>query len=541
MAKRPSPMKGGAATADPEDTGTFASLQKLRELSANMRATMPELQEGGDKPKGKGKGLPAAKGAKPRQTGLPFSPPVATGDKQAGGPLVDGGDAPVQYSDIQAKYEMLMSDYESLMADAKKRQESYVRREVQFKSQIERMKELLEKAVLNRGGSEVGMPRIRQLHTKIQDSLADMKNRTQRIIEEHEKDMLRQFRVRLFDVEEKLKKEHTKKDDTSGLSQDWAEKTQKLSKDLDKYREEAVRLDRLNELLLKENNRLKSTTKTQEDDREFLLRQMVGLKKENGRLRKELEKAATSSMRVFLSPEKSNKAGGTPGPSSNNGAQHSVSWGAPTTLDDESHARSGSKSGGLSLARPAEAEVKRLNEVIKRLRRLLDSERKSLREVRSSHVHSLASRTELESLLRDAVDEVRAEVALRRAEALKPGGEDEPSALSREGRERVLELMLSKERVLTLLYDKTFPPRSSLSTFGGSAALTAMDDPVRAGGQSILDYMPELHDGPDDETWGDDEDDEAWDEALSAKFERSIGAGAGAEKPDGEPQETTTD
>lgn len=114
--------------------------------------------------------------------------------------------------------------------------------------------------------------------------------------------MLRQFRVRLFDVEDRLKKEHTKRDDGTGMSKDWLEKAQRLSKDLDRYREEAVRLDRQNEILLRENNRLKSAAKTHDDDRDFLLRQIVGLKKENARLKKELEKAATSSMRAFLSP-----------------------------------------------------------------------------------------------------------------------------------------------------------------------------------------------------------------------------------------------
>lgn len=42
--------------------------------------------------------------------------------------------------------------------------------------------------------------------------------------------------------------------------------------------------------------------------------------------------------------------------------------------------------------------------------------------------------------------------------------------LTKAEREKILEVLLSQERVLTLLYDKTFPPRqSSQSVVGGGA------------------------------------------------------------------------
>jgi len=40
----------------------------------------------------------------------------------------------------------------------------------------------------------------------------------------------------------------------------------------------------------------------------------------------------------------------------------------------------------------------------------------------------------------------------------KKGGVDE-LGLTSEDREKIIEVLLSQERVLTLLYDKTFPPR----------------------------------------------------------------------------------
>ncbi len=54
------------------------------------------------------------------------------------------------------------------------------------------------------------------------------------------------------------------------------------------------------EQLSNENQRLKTQAKCQEDDREFLVRQIVALKKENSRLHKDVEKAALSSLKSAL-------------------------------------------------------------------------------------------------------------------------------------------------------------------------------------------------------------------------------------------------
>ena len=90
----------------------------------------------------------------------------------------------------------------------------------------------------------------------------------------------------------------------------------------------------------------------------------------------------------------------------------------------------------------------------------------------------IQSRAELERLLRLCVEDVKNEIAKKRAEnrvlmhsklylncvfliyagLKKKGGVDE-LGLTSEDREKIIEVLLSQERVLTLLYDKTFPPR----------------------------------------------------------------------------------
>ena len=129
----------------------------------------------------------------------------------------------------------------------------------------------------------------------------------------------------------------------------------------------------------------------------------------------------------------------------------------------------------------AESE-ERYREVVARLKRLLDVERRNLRAVRAAHAKDLQSRTELETLLRACVDDVRKEIAAQRAGG--GGGAGGSPAKDKVGvddlahseRERVLELLLSQERVVALLYERTFPPRTEEQAAAAAAIMEGADD-----------------------------------------------------------------
>lgn len=72
-----------------------------------------------------------------------------------------------------------------------------------------------------------------------------------------------------------LEREKNRKD---GGDSAWIERTRQTEAELDWAKEMADRLDRVNQGLSRENLRLKSQFKSQEDDRKFLIKQLVAIK-----------------------------------------------------------------------------------------------------------------------------------------------------------------------------------------------------------------------------------------------------------------------
>lgn len=126
-----------------------------------------------------------------------------------------------------------------------------------------------------------------------------------------------------------------------------------------------------------------------------------------------------------------------------------------------------------------------------RLKRLLTEERKNLSILRNNYSQELKNRTEMELLLRQCVEDVRQEISRRyvnegtiinsnsntNSTDLVKLYINNPSLIPVENflqndRERVLELLLSQERVVSLIYSKTFPINntSNISTNNHSAS-----------------------------------------------------------------------
>ena len=108
--------------------------------------------------------LPQASGATGRRGTLRGSIAMPDGS-------VMGKDELIQkHLEVQERFEALQPINSRLMKDLKKKKESYVRREVFYKSQISHIKGVLEKTVLCRGGNESSKPAIDRMHAQVSSS-----------------------------------------------------------------------------------------------------------------------------------------------------------------------------------------------------------------------------------------------------------------------------------------------------------------------------------------------------------------------------------
>ncbi|EEY54341.1 uncharacterized protein PITG_07957 [Phytophthora infestans T30-4] len=282
-----------------------------------------------------------------------------------------------------------------------------------------------------------------------------------------EKDLLRAFRARLYSVQEELESEKNKTDDGASA---WIEKSKQLETEVEWTKELADRLDRLNQSLTRENQRLKTQFSTQENDREFLVKQLVTVKKDNVSLRTELE-----GLRQQLDQLRES---GQPQQQQNH--HHSQSQALFATASASSLPKVHYRDSATSLAmaqRPNTAGVttltmasdsdNRYKEIIKRLKRLLEVERRNLQQVRTAYKLELQNHTELEMVIKECVQDIRGEIVhVSQLPLVMPShssgsllgspqhGRQSERRMSSSERQRLVEKLLEKEQLLNLLTTK---------------------------------------------------------------------------------------
>ena len=410
---------------------------------------------------------------------------TTSGNKRTGARRFNGFETgnPVG-DDTAANSVALGNKITSLEKDLERRQESYVARERAYKTRIEELEEELKFQRQEKTGwmkSDAKMFKLKSMQGQIVKNVELVQDRTSRVLQEQERDLLRAFRARLFDVQTELEKEKSKKEDGAGA---WIERSRKLEAEVEWAKEVADRLERVNQTLMTDNSRLKSQFASQEEDRNFLIVQLVNVKKENAQLKAEYSaiESENATFQVQMKKMEDDLA-------ANMANRH----GNSKTLD------------GSNLAND-----ERYKEINARLRRLLSDERRALTHVRANYAQELRSRTEMEMLLRQCVDDVRKEIALKtvsmggprsnsRQQAVgTPGGARTGTgtagaatvpvaAFNQTDRERTLELLLSQERVISLIYAKTFPISGAPSSSSGHNRVSSALDAQHNGGDIITD------------------------------------------------------
>ncbi|GFR43352.1 hypothetical protein Agub_g4423, partial [Astrephomene gubernaculifera] len=338
-----------------------------------------------------------------------------------------------------------------LSSDNERRQESYMRREEELRGQVAALEDQLRVARGERAQHPVfgkAANNIRELHSQVVTQIEGLLDAQEAALRSEEHSTLRRFTTRLGELEAVVAAEKGRAPPPEEA--DSLDRVRALRQELDNMQAIAQVLDKKHGILADENARLRSQFKLQEEDREYLIKQTVALKKENAALRNQL--AAAVQEVTSLSQERDEllaavtAAGGTTGgPGGGFGlGGGSILTPSPRPLSSRSAAAGGGGggsstnrsgvSGSLSAAAAAAAagggsassshdaaaiaiKIQRYEDVIDSLKRLLESERRRTKQARAAHTLELQQRTWLQGVVRQCVEDVREKRKALEAEA----------------------------------------------------------------------------------------------------------------------------
>ena len=190
----------------------------------------------------------------------------------------------------------------------------------------------------------------------------------------------------------------------------------------------AHKIDDENKALIKKYSTLKADFDIQERDKELLMKELLLKKKENAALRSQVEQYEQLLNEVSKEIDHSQ-----PSPSQ------------PEPVPESASKLKTQKSDG---------DGRRLDSTVAHLNKVIAKEKSKVRELKNMYMREMGSKSELERILRKLVEDVRGSVV-----EMQKGRHSRRSSsgdLQTEEREQLMERLLANEKVLTLIYDKTF-------------------------------------------------------------------------------------
>jgi hypothetical protein len=364
------------------------------------------------------------------------------------------------YEETQERLRRVCNEKDEISLLAQQRQEAFLRSEEKYKDDMR----LLEVRLQTLGAEDRSrMEPLRNLHGNIQDTILSIQNKTARVLQDQERDLIRAFRARLADVTVELENERRRAESGSA---EWVARCRKLTEELEFLRDLTDKLTSENKSVLKDNRRFKRQMKTQEEDREFLIRQLVSVKKENARLRYSFDQlAAGTGAAAQIGPDQqqqqqlgatvssitgqpfsssrpalragtpvTDSAGNRPstatpfgGAQRSSRPQSAFAGGGSTRGSTASGSRPGTAALNVNYASTGslgsalnghgqtmdEDKESRYKSMLSKLQRQVEDGQKALRSLRTAHTAELASRNELQTFLRRCIDDVRQDMAER--------------------------------------------------------------------------------------------------------------------------------
>ena len=347
------------------------------------------------------------------QTGLPS----AKGKK----PATNTIDLENKILELEAEYENEKNKCEELKQAIQSRQERYVKREQEYRATVAEYEKKLNEGIAPKDPkffdtTSKNLEKITQYHSQILEKIGTVQHKTMVLLNEQEIEIVKDYNSLLSEKAKELDDEKKKDTDKGEMTQ----KESKLYEELEANKSKIDIIDNKNKFLTQKNSELKIKLKSHDQDKNILELQIGTLRQNNEKLKKNLEFYKNNSYQ-------------------------------PTVVIKEKNPRVKS-----AVSRVSDKEsTNQYQIIINKLKRMTELEQKNTRAARTAYARELEARNELENLMRQCVDDVKTHINKKRSEQRMVLNEKPVEDL-----EKLIEILLSQERVLTLLYDKTFPPRS---------------------------------------------------------------------------------
>merc|ERR1719473_1254325 len=262
--------------------------------------------------------------------------------------------------DLQRQLDTEKDKNRQLEDQFKYRVGSFIKRETQAKKTIENLEKQLMERTDDEHRQRMGV--IRNMHDSVCNGLEEIQNRTAKVLQEQEKDLMRAFRARLQDVHRELETQRTAKGDHSAELQ---ARHRRVVSELHASQELAQIFDKKNLQLHAENQKLQEKLRTREDDRQCLLKELVMAKKEVARLKQQVKEEG-----------KGHSGSGDKSPQ-----HHEMDTGTQKMETKFSQRQLDQARAQATYNRQYEREVK-YRDAIQKLKRMVETERKSVRTLK---------------------------------------------------------------------------------------------------------------------------------------------------------------
>jgi DNA repair exonuclease SbcCD ATPase subunit len=353
-----------------------------------------------------------------------------------------------KYSELENKYKKLEEDTRVLQHDKDEKEHRYVKRETGYRKLVDELHEELRRDFSLNGADRKKMEEIAGLHGKILDNINNIQLKTSKVLLDQEKDIIRFFNNKINEIKKQFEEERIRR---GKKDQSYEVKEKQLIAELEWIKDIAQKIDQENHTLMKKHMELKAQYATQENDREILLREVILKKKKNAILKSQIDQYEKMLEDVSKGKEGENSSllQEFPGESVDRNPAMNASQGGDR--------RSQLFSAGQERIQTAASTQMRTQNIITKLKSSLQREKRKVQQLKTLYIKELESKSTLEKVLRGCIEDIKDDIFTMQKDKTttkKFGAQNE--LLDKKDRNGLVEKLINDERILTLIYDKTF-------------------------------------------------------------------------------------